>query len=51
LAQRLALISGTLRSGVTIKMALLMGQLREHPVKISFLIAITAIGGGATIEL
>ena len=51
LAQCLALIPGTSRSGVTITMALLMGQPREHAAKISFLIAIPAIAGAAAIKL
>jgi len=51
LAQCLALIPGTSRSGVTITMALLMGQPREHAARISFLVAIPAIAGAATIKL
>ena len=51
LAQCLALIPGTSRSGITITMALLMGQPREHAARISFLIAIPAIAGAATIKL
>jgi undecaprenyl-diphosphatase len=51
LAQCLALVPGTSRSGITITMALLMGQPREHAAKISFLIAIPAIGGAASIKL
>ncbi|MGV0034435.1 MAG: undecaprenyl-diphosphate phosphatase [Candidatus Azotimanducaceae bacterium WSBS_2022_MAG_OTU7] len=51
LAQCLALIPGTSRSGVTITMALLLGQSREHAARISFLIAIPAIAGAATIKL
>jgi undecaprenyl-diphosphatase len=51
LAQCLALIPGTSRSGVTITMALLMSQSREHAARISFLIAIPAIAGAATIKL
>ncbi len=51
LAQCLALIPGTSRSGVTITMALLLGQSREHAARISFLIAIPAIASAATIKL
>jgi undecaprenyl-diphosphatase len=51
LAQCLALVPGTSRSGVTITMALLMGQSREHAARISFLIAIPAIAGAAAIKL
>ena len=51
LAQCLALIPGTSRSGITITMALLMGQPREHAARSSFLIAIPAIAGAATIKL
>ena len=51
LAQCLALIPGTSRSGVTITMALLLGQSREHAARISFLIAIPAISGAAVIKL
>ena len=47
----LALIPGTSRSGITITMALLMGQTREHAARISFLIAIPAIAGAATTKL
>jgi len=50
LAQCLALIPGTSRSGVTITMALLLGQSREHAARISFLIAIPAIAGAAAIK-
>ena len=50
LAQCLALIPGTSRSGVTITMALLVGQSREQAARISFLIAIPAIAGAATIK-
>ena len=51
LAQCLALIPGTSRSGVTITMALLMGQSREHAARISFLISIPAIAGAAAIKV
>lgn len=51
LAQCLALIPGTSRSGVTITMALLLGQSRENAARISFLIAIPAIAGAAAIKL
>lgn len=50
-AQCLALIPGTSRSGVTITMALLLGQSREQAARISFLIAIPAIAGAAMIKL
>ena len=51
LAQCLALIPGTSRSGVTITMALLLGLSREHAARISFLIAIPSIAGAAVIKL
>jgi undecaprenyl-diphosphatase len=51
LAQCLALIPGTSRSGVTITMALMLGYSREQAARISFLIAIPAIGGAATLKL
>lgn len=51
LAQCLALIPGTSRSGVTITMALMLGQSREQAARISFLIAIPAIAGAAAIKL
>ena len=51
LAQSLALIPGTSRGGITIRMALLMKQPREHAARISCLIAIPATAGAATIKL
>jgi undecaprenyl-diphosphatase len=50
-AQCLALIPGTSRSGITITMALLLGHSREEATRISFLIAIPAIAGAATIKI
>ncbi len=50
-AQCLALIPGTSRSGITMTMALLSGFSREAAAKISFLISIPAIGGAAFIKL
>ena len=51
LAQCLALIPGTSRSGITITAALLIGFSREQSARISFLIAIPAISGAALIKL
>ena len=45
------MIPSTSRSGVAITMALFMGRPREHAARISFLIAIPAIGGAAAIKL
>ncbi len=51
LAQCLALIPGTSRSGVTITMALLVGYSRREAARFSFLISIPAIAGAACIKL
>jgi undecaprenyl-diphosphatase len=51
IAQCLALIPGTSRSGVTITMALLLGHSRHQAARISFLIAIPAIAGAGTLKL
>ena len=51
MAQCLALIPGTSRSGITITMALLLGHSREDAARISFLIAIPAIAGAAIIKM
>ena len=51
LAQCLALIPGTSRSGVTITMALLVGFSRQAAARISFLISIPAIAGAALLNL
>jgi len=50
-AQCLALIPGTSRSGVTMTAALLMGYSRTQAARISFLIAIPTIIGGALLKL
>ena len=50
IAQCFALIPGTSRSGVTITMALLLGQSRAQAARISFLIAIPAIAGAAALK-
>ena len=49
IAQCLALIPGTSRSGVTITAALLMGFSRTDATRLSFLISIPAILGAATL--
>ena len=51
LAQCLALIPGTSRSGVTITMALLVGYSRREAARFSFLISIPAIAGAACLKL
>ncbi|MEX2487961.1 MAG: undecaprenyl-diphosphate phosphatase [Pseudomonadales bacterium] len=51
LAQCLALIPGTSRSGVTMTAALLRGYSREASARISFLLSIPAIAGAATLKL
>ena len=51
MAQCLALIPGTSRSGITITMALLLGQSRAQAAGISFLISIPAISGAAALKL
>ncbi len=50
-AQCLALIPGTSRSGVTITTALLIGFTRRSAARISFLISIPAISGAAGLKL
>ena len=47
LAQALALMPGTSRSGVTITAALLLGLSRAVAAKVAFLLAVPAIGGAA----
>ena len=47
LAQALALIPGTSRSGVTITVALLLGLSRATAARVAFLLAIPAIAGAA----
>ena len=47
MAQCLALIPGTSRSGITITTALLAGHSRQSAARISFLISIPAIAGAA----
>lgn len=49
LAQCLALVPGTSRSGITMTAALLAGYSREASARISFLISIPAIAGAATL--
>lgn len=54
LAQALALIPGTSRSGITITMALILGLQREAAARFSFLLSIPVItlsGGYKTLEL
>ena len=51
IAQCLALIPGTSRSGVTITAALLLGFTRRSAAKISFLISIPVISGAAGLQL
>ena len=51
LAQCLALVPGTSRSGITMTMALLAGYTREASARISFLISIPAIAGATTLSL
>ncbi|MDZ7684121.1 MAG: undecaprenyl-diphosphate phosphatase [Gammaproteobacteria bacterium] len=50
LAQCLALVPGTSRSGITMTMALLAGYTREACARISFLLSIPAIAGAATLS-
>ena len=51
IAQCLALVPGTSRSGITITTALLCGHTRESAARISFLISIPAIAGAESIKL
>ena len=51
LAQCLALIPGTSRSGVTMTMALMVGQSRTEAARLSLLISIPAIAGAAALKL
>ena len=51
IAQCLALIPGTSRSGITMTAALLIGFSRTDAARISFLISIPAILGAATLKL
>ncbi|MEM6903893.1 MAG: undecaprenyl-diphosphate phosphatase [Pseudomonadota bacterium] len=51
LAQILALIPGTSRSGVTMTMARLIGYTRQEAARFSLLLAIPAIGGAAIIGI
>lgn len=50
LAQMLALVPGTSRSGITITAGLLVGLSRETAARFSFLISIPTIGGAALLE-
>lgn len=51
LAQVLALMPGTSRSGITITAALMLGLSRQSAARFSFLLAIPAIGGASALEL
>jgi undecaprenyl-diphosphatase len=51
LAQALALIPGTSRSGVTISSGLLLGYGREDAARFSFLLSIPVIAGAAMLKL
>ena len=51
IAQCFALIPGTSRSGVTMTMALLLGQSRTEAARFSLLIAIPTIAGAAVLKL
>ena len=51
IAQCLALIPGTSRSGITMTAALLIGFSRTDAARISFLISIPAILGAAALQL
>ncbi len=51
LAQALALIPGTSRSGITITAALFLGYQREQAARFSFLLSIPVILGAATLKL
>lgn len=51
LAQVLALIPGTSRSGITITAALFLGYKREDAARFSFLLSIPVILGAATLKL
>ena len=50
IAQSIAIIPGTSRSGITMTMALLLGYSRESATRISFLLAIPAIGGASALQ-
>ncbi|MBD3669679.1 MAG: undecaprenyl-diphosphate phosphatase [Gammaproteobacteria bacterium] len=51
LAQALALIPGTSRSGITMTAALMMGLSREASARFSFLLSIPTIGGAGLFKL
>lgn len=51
LAQVLALVPGTSRSGITITAGLFLGLSRQAACRFSFLMAMPAIGGAAVLEL
>jgi undecaprenyl-diphosphatase len=51
LAQALALIPGSSRSGTTITAAMFLGLTREAAARFSFLLGVSAIGAAGVFEL
>jgi undecaprenyl-diphosphatase len=51
LAQALAIVPGTSRSGATISMALFLGQRRESAARFSFLLALPITAGAALVKV